>query len=72
MKDIKIHTSQITLGQLIKHMNLVSSGGEVKHFLKNNTIYVNDITDDRRGRKIYPNDIVRVLNQSYKIVHHEN
>ena len=72
MKEITIHTSHITLGQFLKLINLVSSGGEVKYFLKNNTIYINDSTDDRRGRKLYPNDIVRILNQSYKIVQHEH
>jgi S4 domain protein YaaA len=72
MKTVKIHTEYITLGQFLKHINIVSSGGEVKHFLSNNRVLVDNINDDRRGRKIYPNNIVTVLNQDYLIVANEN
>ncbi len=72
MNEIKIHTEYITLGQLLKLTSLVSSGGEVKHFLSNNLIFINNEKDERRGRKIYPNDLVTVLNKTYKIVKNEN
>lgn len=72
MKKIDIHTDYITLGQFLKHISLVSSGGEVKYFLKNNTVFVNEIQDQRRGKKLYPNDVVKVLNISYQIAKNED
>lgn len=72
MKKIQIHTPHITLGQFLKHISLVSSGGEVKYFLKNNLVLINDEPDDRRGRKLYINDVIKVLNQSYQITTDEH
>ncbi|QWC00031.1 S4 domain-containing protein YaaA [Mycoplasmatota bacterium] len=71
MKEVKIHTDYITTGQLLKHLSLVSSGGEVKFFLKNNLVFVNGEEDNRRGKKLYPNDTIKVLNETYKIVKNE-
>jgi S4 domain protein YaaA len=68
MKDVKITTEYITLGQLVKFLSLVGSGGEVKFFLLENEILINGEIDNRRGRKIYPNDLVTINNQRYKIV----
>ena len=50
----------ITLGQLIKVLNLVSSGAEVKEFLNQEKILVNDEPENRRGRKLYPGDLVKI------------
>ena len=33
MKEIKIHSEYITLGQLIKYLGIVNTGGEIKVFL---------------------------------------
>ncbi|MDY0010722.1 MAG: RNA-binding S4 domain-containing protein, partial [Candidatus Izemoplasmatales bacterium] len=54
MKDVKITTPFITLGQLIKFLNLIGSGGEVKLFIMQNQILFNDEPENRRGKKIYP------------------
>ncbi|MGE4571157.1 MAG: S4 domain-containing protein YaaA [Candidatus Izemoplasmatales bacterium] len=72
MNNIKIHTEYITLGQLLKLLSLVSSGGEVKHFLSHNKVMINDEFDNRRGKKLYPNDRVKILDKTYKIVQNEN
>lgn len=68
MKDIKIQTEYITLGQLIKFLSLVNSGGEVKFFLMENQIVLNNEIENRRGKKIYPDDIVKINNITYRIV----
>ena len=68
MKDVKITTEYITLGQLVKFLSLVGSGGEVKFFLSENEILVNGESDNRRGRKIYPNDIVIIMSKQYRII----
>jgi len=50
----------ITLGQLIKLLNLISSGAEVKEFLADHRILVNDEAENRRGRKLHPGDLVTI------------
>lgn len=68
MKRISIVTEYITLGQLLKLVNLIGSGGEAKIYLANNVVYVNGEKDTRRGRKIYPGDRVKFGNQEYLII----
>lgn len=69
MKNIKITTEYITLGQFLKLSNIISSGGEAKFFLQENVIYVNNELENRRGRKLYPNDKIKVVKYGeYQIV----
>lgn len=68
MKTLKITTEYITLQQLLKIENFISSGGEAKYYLQDNLVYVNNELENRRGRKLYPNDIVIVEEQQIKIV----
>ncbi|MBM7544733.1 S4 domain protein YaaA [Weissella beninensis] len=58
--EVFINTPFITLGQLLKEENVISSGGQAKWFLKEVPVMVNEEHDDRRGRKLYPDDIVNV------------
>lgn len=57
---IVIHDEYITLGQLLKKANVLSTGGQVKWFLLENNVYVNGEEEKRRGRKIYPGDRVEI------------
>lgn len=56
----KIDTDYIELQQLLKKENIVGSGGEAKIMIKEGMIKVNGEIETRRGRKLYPNDIVEV------------
>ena len=56
MEKIKISSEYITLGQFLKYANIVSSGGMVKAILQDTKIHVNDISEARRGKKLYPGD----------------
>ncbi len=68
MEKIIIRSEYITLGQFIKFTNIVSSGGMVKAILEEYTIYVNDILEARRGKKLYPGDKVLIKGiGTYKI-----
>ncbi|OEF99630.1 RNA-binding protein [Vulcanibacillus modesticaldus] len=67
MKEVFIDTEYITLGQLLKHMDFIQSGGQAKYFLAENKVYVNDQVEDRRGRKLYPEDIINVQDMLLKI-----
>lgn len=48
----------ITLQQLLKACDIVSSGGEAKIFLEETEIYVNGESENRRGKKIRKGDII--------------
>lgn len=67
MKNIEIKDEYITLGQFLKIVDLVSTGGEAKIFLLENEILVNGLKENRRGRKLYKNDIIEISKIGYKI-----
>ena len=60
MKPIYINTEFITLGQALKMIHLISSGGEGKRFLLSHTVLVDGELETRRGRKLYPKTTVVV------------
>lgn len=68
MVDVRITSDYITLGQFIKFVGIISNGAEAKMYLASNKAYINDELDTRRGRKIYPGDVVKVENKVYKVV----
>jgi len=63
MKKILITSEFITLGQLLKFADVIQSGGETKYFLAVNRILVNNEVENRRGRKLYPGDIIDIKSQ---------
>lgn len=67
MKPVEITTPFITLGQLLKFVNLASSGGEVKHLLSTAHILVNGDPENRRGKKCYPGDTIQVDQETWCI-----
>lgn len=67
MKKICIYTEFITLGQLLKIANIISSGGEAKFFLSENKVLVNGIEDNRRGRKLYKGYHIIIKGKEYII-----
>jgi ribosome-associated protein len=48
----------IELGQLLKVLDVVGSGGEVKDYLASHFVTVNGVEDNRRGRKLRAGDVV--------------
>ena len=67
MKPLKITTPYITLKQLLKIEDIISSGGEAKFYLAENPVLVNGESENRRGRKLYPNDVIKVDDQEFII-----
>ena len=57
---VEIDREFITLGQLLKYENIVESGGMVKIFLSDYMVLVNGQQDGRRGRKLYPGDVIEI------------
>ena len=64
---IQLKTPYITLGQLLKITDWISSGGEAKTAVKTLKISVNGEREDRRGRKLYPGDTVNIEGKSYTL-----
>ena len=60
MKKIQIHTEYITLGQFLKLSDCIQTGGHAKAFLQETPVHVNGEPDQRRGRKLYPGDVVSI------------
>lgn len=66
---IEIHSEYVTLGQFLKLSDWVSSGGEAKQMIHTLKITVNGEKENRRGRKLYPNDVITIENKSYTLVY---
>ena len=65
--NIKITGEYITLGQLLKFLDLVSTGGEEKTFLRENEVLFNGVKEQRRGKKLRDKDQVTILGVTYTI-----
>ncbi|SFY27036.1 S4 domain protein YaaA [Bacillus altitudinis] len=57
---ITIETEMITLGQFLKLAEVIQSGGMAKWFLSKHEVFINQEPDNRRGRKLYPGDVVEI------------
>lgn len=68
MRDIAIHSGVITLQQLLKKIDLIASGGEAKLFLSTEKVFVNGVAENRRGKKLVPGDLVRIGQQTVRLV----
>lgn len=60
MENVKIRDEYITLGQFLKKINIISSGGYAKEFLIENEVLVNNELENRRGRKLYKDYIIDI------------
>ena len=58
MEQLKLRGDYITLGQLLKAAGLVDDGVEAKERIRAGEALVNGETDTRRGKKLYPGDVV--------------
>lgn len=63
----KITTEYITLQQFMKLSGIVSTGGEAKLRIKKMDIVVNGEKENRRGRKLYPGDTVKIEGKTYVV-----
>lgn len=68
MKAVEISDDFIKLGQLLKLANLVSSGVEAKIVIQNGEVMVNGEVESRRGKKIYPQDIIEYDGQQVTVI----
>ncbi|MCS6775615.1 MAG: S4 domain-containing protein YaaA [Chloroherpetonaceae bacterium] len=57
-QHFQLRGEYITLGQLIKAIGLIQTGGEIKAFLASHEVQVNGEREERRGRKLRAGDTV--------------
>jgi ribosome-associated protein len=60
MKELEIGTEYVTLGQVLKMTDVISSGGMAKWYLSENEVLINGQVDQRRGRKLRDGDLVLI------------
>lgn len=68
MTAVEIKDEFIKLGQLLKLANLVSSGVEAKMVIQDGLVKVNGEVETRRGKKIYPQDVVEFEEQEVTVI----
>lgn len=59
-ETVTIDGDYITLAQLLKFTDIISSGGMAKPFLAEYQVFLNGDLEDRRGKKVYPGDLVEI------------
>ena len=57
----------IKLGQLMKKVGWISSGVDAKMLILDELVQVNGEIETRRGKKIYPGDVVTFEGESIKV-----
>ena len=67
MEKVTINSEYITLGQFLKYVGIIDCGSYAKQFLLEEKVLINNEQDQRRGRKIYPGDIVEVNKKRYEV-----
>lgn len=58
-----LNEEYITLGALLKLEGIIDTGGGAKQFLQENPVFVNGKREERRGRKLYDGDRIKVNEQ---------
>ncbi len=67
MNEFSIRTDFINLQQLLKALNIAESGGHAKILIEDGDVAVNEEVEFRKRRKLYPGDIVKVMEEEIKI-----
>ncbi len=70
MEEISLREGDefIKLGQLLKKANMMSSGVDAKMVILDGLVSVNGEVELRRGKKLYPGDVVTFEGESVKVV----
>lgn len=68
-KEVFLRPDQdyITLQAVLQIVDVISTGGMAKAYLADNPVIVNGEDENRRGRKLYPDDVVQVGKDAFVI-----
>ncbi|MGL5732942.1 MAG: RNA-binding S4 domain-containing protein [Metamycoplasmataceae bacterium] len=65
---VEIKGQSIRLGQLIKKLNLIDTGGQAKDFIENSNIKINNEKPKGRSTKVFVGSTVWIDDEVYMIV----
>ncbi|MEJ5918834.1 MULTISPECIES: RNA-binding S4 domain-containing protein [unclassified Corynebacterium] len=65
--NVAIRDEFIRLGQFLKLANLIDTGGLAKEVIADGQVTVNGEVDTRRGRRLYPGDVVELGGMSARV-----
>ncbi|HOA97878.1 MAG TPA: S4 domain-containing protein YaaA [Acetivibrio saccincola] len=68
MKDVRIETEYIKLGQFLKWVGIADTGAESKELINESKVKVNGQVELRRGKKLRKGDIIELGGNKYRIV----
>lgn len=67
IKEFKLTSEYITLGQFLKEESIISSGGQAKWYLQDNPVLLNGVKEQRRGKKLHSGDKLEVNQEAYEL-----
>lgn len=59
-REFELSGDHITLGQFLKAIGQVGTGGSVREYLSTGNVAINGQQEERRGRKLYAGDVVEL------------
>lgn len=65
---VKIKGKFIKLGQLLKKINIIDTGGQAKYFIKSHDIRIDNETGFKRNSKVWANSTVWIDDQVFYLV----
>jgi ribosome-associated protein len=66
-QDVAIGPDGIRLGQLLKYVNAVETGGEVKWLLESGEVTVNGAVTVQRGAQLQRGDVVAAHGRAWRL-----
>ena len=71
-KIVTIIEEFITLGQFLKHIDVITTGGQAKWYLQETVVFVDGEIENRRGRKLYDKTRVEIPEEGIFVVKRES
>lgn len=71
-KIVTITEEFITLGQFLKHIDVITTGGQAKWYLQEIVVFVDGEIENRRGRKLYDKTRVEIPEEGIFVVKRES
>jgi ribosome-associated protein len=68
VRDVAVRDDGIRLGQLMKLAGLADTGADARVLLDLGEVQVNGEPESRRGRQLQPGDVVRVGDETVRLV----
>lgn len=58
--EITISSEYITIGQMLKEVGIIDTGGMAKWFLSEHKLFLNNELEARRGKKLFNGDLITI------------